>query len=57
MEGSKSFAVDEKGVCLFELAEFLPRSFNYIMLHKDVGEAEFSFSMPMKIGCRAAQHF
>ena len=40
VEGSKSFAADARGVCLSELAQFLPRSFNYVLLHKNVGETE-----------------
>ena len=43
VEGSKSFAADERGVCLFKLAQFLPRSFNYVLLHKNVGETELAF--------------
>ena len=43
VEGSKSFAGDERGVCLSELAQFLPRSFNYVLLHKNVGETELAF--------------
>ena len=43
VEGSKSFAADERGVCLSELAKFLPRSFNYVLLHKNVGETELAF--------------
>jgi hypothetical protein len=43
VEGSKSFAVEGRGVCLFELAKFLPRSFNYVLLHKNLVGAELSF--------------
>ena len=43
VEGSKSFAADARGVCLSELAQFLPRSFNYVLLHKNVGETELAF--------------
>jgi ADP-heptose:LPS heptosyltransferase len=43
VEGSRSFAADERGVCLSELAQFLPRSFNYVLLHKNVKETELAF--------------
>ena len=43
VEGSKSFAADERGVCLSELAQFLPRSFNYVLLHKNIGETDLAF--------------
>ena len=43
VEGGKSFAGDERGVCLSELVQFLPRSFNYVLLHKNVGETELAF--------------
>ena len=46
VEGSKSFAGDERGICLSELAQFLPRSFNYVLLHKNVGETELAFLHP-----------
>ena len=43
VDGSNSFTGDERGVCLSELAKFLPGSFNYVLLHKNVSETELAF--------------
>ena len=43
VDGSNSFATDQRGVCLSELAKFLPGSFNYVLLHKNVSETELAF--------------
>jgi hypothetical protein len=42
-EGSNSFIGDQRHVCLSEAAKFLPESFNYVLLHKNVSEAELVF--------------
>ena len=42
-EGSNRFIGDQRRVCLSEVANFLPESFNYVLLHKNVSEAEVVF--------------
>jgi tetratricopeptide (TPR) repeat protein len=43
VEGGNGFANDQRGVCLTDLAQFLPRSFNYVLMHKNVNETELAF--------------
>ena len=43
VEGSKSFSADGRGISLSEFSEFLPRSSNYVLLHKDVSEDDLTF--------------
>ena len=43
VEGSNSFRCDKRGVSLAELAEFLPQSSNYILLHKNTSEEDLIF--------------
>ena len=43
VEGSKSFSADGRGISLSEFAEFLPRSSNYVLLHKTVSKEDLAF--------------
>ena len=43
VEGSNSFAGDKRSILLSELVQFLPQPANYVLLHKQITQAESEF--------------
>jgi len=43
VEGSNSFSVDQRGILLSELVQFLPESSSYVLLHKNTSDEDRAF--------------
>ncbi|MCH1516559.1 MAG: hypothetical protein L7U52_07580, partial [Alphaproteobacteria bacterium] len=43
VEGSNSFSVDQRGILLPELVQFLPESSSYVLLHKNTSDEDRAF--------------